>query len=172
MGDFNTGSLRHLDLEGPNYDRVVSQSIILKVPEGILEVEQGLDGAIWFTTSTKIYRLVDPAHRPRASFTATPNPVDIGVPVTFDASASSDPDGRIVSYTWDFGDGSRGEGVQTIHVYPSSATYTVALTVVDNASLSATAVGRIQVGTPTGAPSAAFSVSSAVPGRGLYCAAR
>lgn len=149
MGDFNTGSLRHLDLEAPNYDRVASQSVILQAPEGILEVEQGPDGAIWFTTSTTIYRLVDPAQRPQASFTAIPNSVDIGVPVTFDASASSDPDGTIVSYTWDFGDGSRGDGVRTIHAYSSSATYTVTLTVVDNASLSATAVDRIQVGTST-----------------------
>ena len=125
MGDYHTGSLRRLDLEPPDYDRVVSQTVLVRVSEGILAVEQGPDGAIWFTTQSTIYRFVDAAQRPQASFTATPNPADVGVPVAFDASASTDADGTIVSYDWDFGDGFSGSGVQTTHAYGAQASYTV-----------------------------------------------
>lgn len=50
-----------------------------------------------------------------------------------DAHSSYDPDGTIVSYSWDFGDGSQlGSGVTTSHVYSDTGTYTVILTVEDN----------------------------------------
>jgi hypothetical protein len=41
----------------------------------------------------------------------------IGDEITFDASKSYDPDGTIISYSWDFGDGVRGEGKKVKHVY-------------------------------------------------------
>lgn len=58
----------------------------------------------------------------------------------FDASASTDPDGSIVSYAWDFGDGTTGSGVKVTHGYPSKdAKYTVTLTVTDNRNQSSKA---------------------------------
>lgn len=53
--------------------------------------------------------------------------------VTFDGSGSYDPDnGDIISYYWDFGDGSVGEGISPTHIYNSEGNYTVQLTVIDN----------------------------------------
>lgn len=52
--------------------------------------------------------------------------------ITFDGSNSSDPDGYIISWKWDFGDGSNGEGKMATHSYPIAGTYTVILTVTDN----------------------------------------
>ena len=52
--------------------------------------------------------------------------------VTFDASDSTDPDGTIDLYEWDFGDGSTGEGEIVTHTYTTADTYTVTLTVTDN----------------------------------------
>lgn len=50
----------------------------------------------------------------------------------FSANGSYDPDGYIVSYYWDFGDGSYGYGFETSHIYYTSGNYTVLLTVYDN----------------------------------------
>jgi len=55
-----------------------------------------------------------------------------GSPVTFDGSASNDPDGSIASYSWDFGDGNSGTGVTPSHTYTIDGNYTVSLTVTDN----------------------------------------
>jgi serine protease len=63
----------------------------------------------------------------------------------FDANASSDSDGTIVSYTWDFGDESTTTGVVSNHVYAANGTYTVELTVVDDESASSTSSSTVTV---------------------------
>jgi serine protease len=50
----------------------------------------------------------------------------------FDASASRDPDGTIVSYTWGFGDGKFGSGIFPSHTFTEVGIYTVTLTVTDD----------------------------------------
>lgn len=52
--------------------------------------------------------------------------------VAFNASSSSDIDGSITNYAWNFGDGSTGSGVQPTHVYGLPGSYTVTLTVTDD----------------------------------------
>jgi hypothetical protein len=54
-----------------------------------------------------------------------------GFPVPFDGSQSADPDGRTVSYDWDFGDGTSGSGIKPIHTYNQEGTYQVILGVRD-----------------------------------------
>jgi len=76
---------------------------------------------------------------PVASFTYSPeNPV-VTTEIAFDASSSYDPDGEIVSYDWDFGDGNSAEGEVVAHAYPEPRTYTVTLTITDNDWLTDTA---------------------------------
>ena len=52
--------------------------------------------------------------------------------VRFDGSSSSDADGTIVRYVWQFGDGATGEGPTPAHVYRKAGTYLVRLTVTDD----------------------------------------
>ncbi|MRG58585.1 PKD domain-containing protein [Agromyces sp. CFH 90414] len=51
---------------------------------------------------------------------------------SFDAAASTDPDGTITSYAWAFGDGATGTGATATHTYGASGTYQVSLTVTDD----------------------------------------
>lgn len=59
----------------------------------------------------------------------------IGQEVIFNASKSFDPDGAIISYAWNFGDGNTGTGVTTRHKYTEGGIYRVLLTVTDNTTL-------------------------------------
>jgi len=52
--------------------------------------------------------------------------------VEFNGSGSYDPDGEIVGYLWDFGDGSNATGSSVTHQYALGGTYLVTLTVTDN----------------------------------------
>jgi PKD repeat protein len=54
------------------------------------------------------------------------------VEIVFNASASYDPDGFIVSYLWDFGDGTNATGVTAEHTYLLNGSFTVTLTVTDD----------------------------------------
>ena len=86
---------------------------------------------------------------PQARFSfspASPDPRDV---VHFDASGSSDPDGTVTSYAWDFGDGTTGSGVTVNHAFPAAGAYSVTLTVTDNAGATDSETKTVQVGTPT-----------------------
>lgn len=65
-------------------------------------------------------------------------------PVNFDGSASSDPDGDTLVYSWDFGDGGTGTGATPAHTYVQAGTYNVTLTVSDG-ELSSTDVTTAQI---------------------------
>ncbi|TSD01109.1 MAG: subtilase family serine protease [Parcubacteria group bacterium Athens0714_25] len=56
----------------------------------------------------------------------------IGLNMTFDGSVSYDSDGSIVSYNWDFGDGTYGTGRVAYHTYTEEGTFYAKLTVADN----------------------------------------
>jgi hypothetical protein len=55
----------------------------------------------------------------------------IGLPVIFDGTGSSDPEGFTLTFDWDFGDGSAGSGPTPTHTYATGGTFDVTLTVTD-----------------------------------------
>lgn len=69
---------------------------------------------------------------PVAQFIYNPAKPKVGEEVTFDASASYDPDGAITSYRWDFGDGVTGSGRKVTHAYSSEGHYSIEIAVVDD----------------------------------------
>lgn len=83
--------------------------------------------------------------KPTANFTANPKSGSVPLKVNLDASGSNDPDGSIVSYSWDFGDGNVGSGRTTNYTYNNSGTYDVTLTVTDNDGNTDTATTSIKV---------------------------
>jgi PKD repeat protein len=61
-----------------------------------------------------------------------PTSAAIGANVRFDGTASSDSDGIIATYSWDFGDGSQGTGAEFDHIFDEAGSYAVVLTVKDD----------------------------------------
>ncbi len=85
---------------------------------------------------------------PTASFTTDPSVLTFAYPpvtIAFNASSSSDPDGTIMSYHWDFGDGKAGIGVTTSHTYTDPGKYTVILTVIDDHGALASTMATVRV---------------------------
>jgi hypothetical protein len=91
---------------------------------------------------------------PTASFTTDASPGYTERPVAFDATSSSDSDGQVVSYEWDFeSDGTwDATGVRVTHAYNFAGTYQATLRVTDNAGATATTVRSVPVvdGVPPG----------------------
>jgi PKD repeat protein len=76
---------------------------------------------------------------PVAALTATPTSGVVPLNVNLDGSASYDPDGTIVSWAWNFGDGgSQNGGTSAVRTYSTAGTYTATLTVTDNSGFTGT----------------------------------
>ena len=65
--------------------------------------------------------------------------------IAVSGSLSYDPDGTIVAYEWDFGDGSSTTGVTASHTYAQDGTYTITLLVTDNEGLNGSATQDVTV---------------------------
>jgi PKD repeat protein len=82
---------------------------------------------------------------PSAVMAATPTSGVAPLAVSFDGSSSSDIDGTLVSYIWNFGDGATASGATTSHTYSTFGTYAARLTVTDNQGASNFMTTTIQV---------------------------
>ena len=76
----------------------------------------------------------------------------VGTPVSFDGTGSNDPDGTIVSYEWDFGDGGTGTGATPTYTYAAAGNYTVSLTVTDDGGATDTATSTANIGAGNAPP--------------------
>ncbi|OHU86567.1 peptidase M9 [Pseudoalteromonas amylolytica] len=68
-----------------------------------------------------------------------------GEPVSFSSNGSSDAQGPIASYLWDFGDGNQSQQANPTHTYNAAGDYTVTLTVTDSEGLSNSASTSAQI---------------------------
>ncbi len=95
---------------------------------------------------------------PSAVLIATPEAGTAPLTITFDASESSDPDGTLTAFAWEFGDGSSGVGETTEHAFDAPGCYRVVLTVTDDAGATDTAETTVVAtnGLPAGDPAVTF----------------
>lgn len=73
---------------------------------------------------------------------------NLGDTLFFSGTSSSDSDGNIVDHAWQFGDGQSASGVTASHVFNTAGTYTVTLTVTDNAGALNSASVQVTVSDP------------------------
>jgi serine protease len=78
--------------------------------------------------------------------------------VTF-TDGSSDSDGSVASYSWDFGDGNTSTTQSPVHDYATGGTFTASLTVTDDAGATNTSSQSVTVVAPNVAPTAGFTTS-------------
>ncbi|MFN8102919.1 MAG: PKD domain-containing protein [Acidimicrobiia bacterium] len=98
------------------------------------------DGA----TATWSRNVVVPNAKPEARITATPQSHTAPLVATLDGRDSSDPDGWIVSWQWDLGDGTTATGPTLTHIYAPIGRYNVSLTVTDDEGATATATLEVE----------------------------
>ena len=122
-GDTDTGaSPAHTYIAGGLY------IVTLIVNDGIV------DSAPVATTASIVAVDDPPVADPGGPYAGTED-----VPLTFDGSGSSDPDGDPLTFRWDFGDGDAGTGVSPAHTYLAGGLYIVTLIVNDGTQDSAPA---------------------------------
>lgn len=108
-----------------------------------------LDTGRWF-----VPRLNAP---PVPAFGYGPYEPEAGEPVVFDATGTTDPDGAVVEYWWDFGDGTVDLGNPISHSYAEPGEYAVALTVADDDGDTATLVQTLAIFEADTTPVASFT---------------
>ena len=124
-----------------------SMSDIISTPDGGMAIEGDFDtGSADKPWIVKLAPNEGENIPPSAGFILSPSDPEAGEVVTFDASSSSDPDGSIQSYEWEFGDGTTETGVSPSHSYAENGTYTVTMTVEDNEGATDTATDTVTIG--------------------------
>ena len=146
--DFGDGS-PHSSVASPShtYTSAGSYAAILVVTDNL-----GATGSDAVTVN------VDPNQSPTAHAAATPTSGHAPLAVAFSSTGSSDPDGTISSFDWDFGDGSpHSSAASPSHTYTALGLHTASLTVTDNGGATDTATVFVQVNANQ-APTASISV--------------
>jgi PKD repeat protein len=102
---------------------------------------------------------------PTATIVTSPSSPIVGQTVNFNGATSKPAAGRTIrSFEWDFGDGTSGGGPQVTHAYSTPGTYTVILTVTDDAGRVGTSKVDVTVG--SGDPTANFTNNPSAPRAG------
>ena len=115
--------------------------------------------------ATKTIQLQD--RIPVSIFSFTSGTILTSVSVSFDGTASFDPDGTIVGYAWDFGDGSTGSGATPTHSYSIAGTYAAKLNVTDNSGSTQVSTQTVTITDRPPAISLTQSSTTAAPGQAV-----
>jgi PKD repeat protein len=127
--DFGDGNQGSGPIVNHSYDQAGDYTLTLTVTDK--DGAQGTD-----TASVKVE--LAPTNQPPTAVISGPTSGLVGETLSFDGEGSSDSDGSVVDYAWDFGDGNRTSGKSVTHSYNQAGNYSVVLTVTDDENLSDT----------------------------------
>jgi len=119
------------------------------------------------TASSSQSVTVAPGVIPTAAFTSSPAAPSVNQVVNFNGRASTAAPGRsIVSYSWDFGDGSSGTGLGVSHAFSSAGVFNVTLTVTSlTGGTTASVTKPVRIAVPP-APTAVLTMNPLSPAAG------
>jgi len=121
--DFKDGETGNGEIISHTFSSIGSYNVELTVTD-----DKGATDSI-----TKIINVTETLNQsPTASFTANPTSGVVPLEVAFNASSSSDSDGSIIIYTWNFKDGDTGTGETINHTFSTTGSYNVELAVTDD----------------------------------------
>ncbi len=106
-------------------------------------------------SGTEMVSVTVPNEKPQAKFSTA----CVENACTFNAGASSDNDGSIVDWAWNFGDGSSASDKSVEHSYAKAGSYSVSLTVTDDDQATDSSAHTVTLSMPNEKPAAAFDVS-------------
>ena len=155
----------HVDSEGIIYiaDSVYGgrsiQILTVWTPEG----ENIFRMPIEAIHSIAVWEPTPPNKKPHAAFIVSPSNPTSGILAKFYGSSSSDSDGTIGSFKWNFGDGATAWGESVTHAFTHSGTFTVTLTVTDDDGASDSTSKTMSVQDVNTPPEARFTFSPANP---------
>ena len=86
------------------------------------------------------------ANQPPVADANGPYSGDAGATITFSSAGSHDPEGKAITYKWEFGDGATSTDQNPTHVYAAAGTYTAKLTVTDPEGLTGTDNAAVTIG--------------------------
>jgi len=146
FGDYVANFIKRLAPSGQVFD------FLSNTPTPV-DIDAGPDGSLYYLSHEegKVHKVQYQGggnSNPTAAATAVPSAGVAPLVVNFDASASSDPDNDVLTYSWNFGDDATGGGVATAHTYNSAGRYIATLTVTDGKGGQGTATVNISVGNP------------------------
>lgn len=149
-GDGTTGSGKQ---DSHSFDVAGTYNVILSVSDSFGRS----------VSTTPLALTVGSSPLPTARFSVSPTDAGVGQSIGFNAVASTASAGRrIVSYSWDMGDGTFKEGVAVTHAYQSLGNFTVILVVTDDAGRQGISTQTITIGDLAN-PTASFTVSPTDP---------
>jgi uncharacterized repeat protein (TIGR01451 family) len=161
FGDYNRGDVEAVTFD-PTYQTATSATVFDDAAGTIADLEEGPDGNLYFVSIFEgtVSEISAPGpFPPAATATSTPSAGAGPLTVQLSSAGSSDPYGRPLTYSWNFGDGSAGSAsANPSHTYTASGTYTATLTV-SNGGQTGTAVTHIVVG--HGPPVASIALPAA-----------
>ncbi len=107
---------------------------------------------------------------PIASFNVSPTTGPAPLLIEVNGASSIDPEGDVLTFNWDFGDGSFGSGVSATHTYTNEGQFTIRLTVTDSQGKQSSTAQTIWVIEPSNLPEASFTASPSSGGTPLTVA--
>jgi uncharacterized repeat protein (TIGR01451 family) len=147
FGDYNRRTIDAVTF-APGYRTPVSDTVFDTNAGTIADLVEGPDGNLYFLSVFEgtLNEITAPGpFPPTAKVSATPSAGPAPLTVNFSSAGSSDPFGKALTYSWDFGDGHTSMAANPSHSYTAKGTYTAKLTV-SNGTLTGTATTTVVVG--------------------------